>query len=174
MAEYNIPPDNTSPITLHPGDRLDVDNHGTSHNVTILDDAGEIVGKGGTSDVTTINEGGREQVYGTANLTTINNGQLDLLDGATANQTKLNGYFSHFYLFKGSTATNTVIQNGSLIADATSTIDNVTFQKSADKFVLDGVGVEKILGAQRGPLAVFPLAIFFSSGAFRSIRRTSA
>ena len=139
--------------------------------LTILDGAEEVVGKGGTSDVTTINEGGSEQVYGAANLTTINNGQLVLFDHATANQTKLNGYFSHFYVFKGSTATNTVIQNGSLIADATSTIDNVTFQKSADKFVLDGAGVK--ISELKGTISGLSLAIFFSSGAFRRAHRIS-
>jgi hypothetical protein len=27
MTDYNIPPDNTSPIVLHAGDRLDVNDH---------------------------------------------------------------------------------------------------------------------------------------------------
>ena len=166
MTDYNIPPDNTSPIVLHAGDRLDVNDHGTSHNITILDGAAEVVGKGGTSDVTTINEGGSEQVYGAANLTTINNGQLVLFDHATANQTKLNGYFSHFYVFNGSTATNTVIQNGSLIADATSTIDNVTFQKSADKFVLDGVGVENPQNL-KGTISGLSVGDFLQFGGFQ-------
>ena len=95
MADYNFPPDNMSPIVLHAGDRLDVNDHGTSHDITILDDAQEVVGKGGISVRTTINEGGREVVFGgTANLTTVNNGQFDLFDHATADHTKLNGYSS--------------------------------------------------------------------------------
>jgi len=164
MTDYKIPPDNTSPIVLHAGDRLDVDNHGTSHNVTVLDEAVEIVGKGGTSDLTTINEGGREEVYGAANLTTINNGRLDLF-GATADHTKLNGYNSQFVLNEGSTATNTVIQNGSLFDDATSTIVNVTFQKSADKFVQDGVGVDNPQNL-KGTISGLSVGDFLQFGGF--------
>ena len=88
MTEYTIPPDNTSAIVLHAGDRLDVNDHGTSHDITILDGAAEVVGKGGTSVRTTINEGGSEQVYdATVNFTTINGGQLALLDHGTADHT---------------------------------------------------------------------------------------
>jgi hypothetical protein len=128
---------------LHAGDRLDVNDHGTSHNITVLDEAVEVVGKGGTSVLTTINEGGQEQVFGgAANLTTINGGDLVLYDHATADHTKLNAINSDLQLHEGSVAKNTVIQNGGLYADATSTIENVTFEKGTGKFVTEGVGVE--------------------------------
>jgi hypothetical protein len=85
MTDNTIPPDNTAPKVLHAGDRLDVNDHGTSHNITVLDEAVEVVDKGGASDLTTINEGVREVVCGgTANFTTINDGLLVLAMGGTA------------------------------------------------------------------------------------------
>lgn len=47
MTDYTIPPDNTSPIVLHAGDLLRVENHGTSHNVTVNDGSREEVAQGG-------------------------------------------------------------------------------------------------------------------------------
>ena len=129
MTDYTIPPDNTSPIVLHAGDLLRVENHGTSHNVTVNDGSQEEVAKEGTSILTTINDGFERVTGGTADLTTINGGYL-FLDHATADHTKLNSYFSNIGVRDGSIAKNTVIQNGHLLVDATSIADNVTFQRA--------------------------------------------
>jgi hypothetical protein len=141
MTDYTIPPDNTSPIVLHAGDVLRVENHGTSHNVAVNDGSTEEVGKGGTSILTTINDGFERVTGGTADLTTINGGYL-FLDHATADHTKLNSYGSDIGVRDGSIAKNTVIQNGHLLVDATSIADTVTFQRATGKFVSEGIALD--------------------------------
>ena len=140
MTEYTIPPDNTAPIVLHAGDGLTVSNRGTSRDITVLDDAQETV-TGGKSILTTLVDGDETVTHGTADLTTINGGVLRLFDHATADHTRLNGIASGLELTNGSVAKDTVIEIGQLIADATSTVDNVTFVRSANKFATGAVGV---------------------------------
>src|SRR5579871_1846925 len=140
MTDYTIPPDNTAPIVLHAGDGLTVSNRGTSRDITVLDDAQETV-TGGKSILTTLVDGDETVTHGTADLTTINGGVLRLFDHATADHTRLNGIASGLELTNGSVAKDTVIEIGQLIADATSTVDNVTFVRSANKFATAAIGI---------------------------------
>lgn len=141
MTQYTIPPNNTNPLVLNKGDVVNVLDHGKSQHVTVNEGASEYVVKGGTSVLTTINDGREVVRGGAADLTTINGGFL-VLDHATADHTKLNGYGNQLDLHDGSVADNTVIANGSILANSTSTIDNVTFVNAVGPFVGKGIGLE--------------------------------
>jgi autotransporter passenger strand-loop-strand repeat protein len=136
MTHYTIPPPQTQPrITLHFGDTLTVNSGGRSHDITIDDGGKEIVNAGGSSLLTTINDGGEEEVTnGSIVDTTINGGQLSVFH-TTATNTTLNAFGSFESGRDGSTFTNTVIENGGLLLDPTSTAVNVTFRPTAFPFV---------------------------------------
>jgi hypothetical protein len=167
MTDYNIPPDNKEPMVLHAGDTLRVEDHGTSHDITLLDGATEGVFKGGASVRTTVNEGGTEDVEGgTANFTTINGGQLGVFQHGTADHTRLNSIGSDLQLHDGSIAKDTIIQNGIIFADATSTVENVTFERATGKFATEGVEVENPQNL-KGTLSGLAVGDFLRFGALK-------
>ena len=156
MTAYTIPPNQTKiPLILNAGDTLTVDLRGRSTDVTVNDGATEDVNVGGSSFRTTVNDGGKEFVNGgTADasrtvieFTTINGGGV-ILNHATADNTRINflvsSPFSQMDLHDHSVAKNTIIEGGGFLTgargitvDATSIVDNVTFERPGGK----GAGV---------------------------------
>ena len=141
MTAITIPPPQTKPLTLGDGDTLTVTSGGQSHDVTINDGGVETVNTGGSSLRTTINEGGMEFVNnGSIVDTTINGGGLRISHSMATNTT-LNAYGSQEEGHDGSTFTNTIIENGSLLLDATSSAVNVTFRPTHFPFHKAGLAL---------------------------------
>src|SRR5579871_4762878 len=188
MTAYTIPPAQTkTPLILNAGDTLTVDLHGRSTDVTVNDEARESVNVGGSSFRTTVNEGGKEFVNGgtaavdktVVDFTTINGGNV-ILDHATADNTRINflpsAPFSQMDLHDHSVAKNTIIEGGGfltgargLAVDATSIVDNVTFERPGGK----GAGValadpQSLKGVIKG-LAVNDYLQFGGLGAGESV-----
>jgi autotransporter passenger strand-loop-strand repeat protein len=147
MTDYTIPPNQTKvPLILNAGDTLSVYQGGRSTDVTVNDGATEFVEGGGSSFRTTVNEGQEQVNGGTADITTINGGSV-VLNHATADHTRLNflalSPFSQLDVKDHSVANNTIIEGGGALAarailvDATSIVDNVTFERPGGK----GTGV---------------------------------
>jgi autotransporter passenger strand-loop-strand repeat protein len=152
MTAFTIPPKQTiKPLILNSGDSLTVNNGGKSEDVTVNDGAEEQINVGGSSFRTTVNDGGMEFVNGgkadptktVIDFTTINGGGV-ILEHATADHTRINflasSPLSQMDVKDHSVAKNTIIEGGSLltgqrgmIVDATSTVENVTFERPGGK-----------------------------------------
>jgi autotransporter passenger strand-loop-strand repeat protein len=144
MTAFTIPPKQTvKPLILNSGDTLTVNAGGRSEDVTVNADATETVNNG-SSFRTTVNDGGKEFVNGgKIDFTTLNGGGV-ILDHATADHTRINfsvlSPFSQMDVSNHSVAKNTIIEGGGiltadhgLLVDATSTAENVTFEKPSGK-----------------------------------------
>lgn len=173
MTDFTIPPPQKHrPLILNSGDTLTVNNGGKSEDVTVNAEATEQVNTGGSSFRTTVNDGGREVVnHGTIDFTTINGGGV-ILNGSTADHTRINFSvstpFSQMDVKDHSVATNTIIEGGGflnaqhgLTVDATSTLVNVAFVGPSGKGA--GIGLDNPLSLQ-GTIKGFSVGDFLQFG----------